>query len=354
MIIQNVGASLGLGPEVSRQYLEQFFPNKKCLVITDSAIAAGYTATNLVKQLPDLSELDLVIIDVTHNPWPFDQSNDIKIHNLLDTAIASNIDVVVLSNDYRLYYNPQEYYMFFPLYLWMFSLRDPLWWNDETMVFDIVFDVESNKTQGLSSLNRNPSFHRIVLFNNIIHKPWFDKIAYTFGHFSWHAPLELNCGLLDEEIQTFKNNQHRLPILLADTDTFVSATDYGLNHWTHIHSAFNLVTETAVDDRFFCSEKTCKPLMAKQIPIFIGPRGLSQFCEDIGLDMFSDIIPWKTWDSNVRSRGRVLKVVEFLDSLMEQDLLALYKTLETRVDRNKEYFHSEEFRKKIMQQMPKY
>jgi hypothetical protein len=68
------------------------------------------------------------------------------------------------------------------------------------------------------------------------------------------------------------------------------STDIGLNHPVYNQYAVNLVTETDIN-LLWLSEKTCKPFMARQIPIIVGSAGVNKFLQDIGLDMFVDIVP---------------------------------------------------------------
>mgnify|MGYP003343896210 FL=1 len=100
-------------------------------------------------------------------------------------------------------------------------------------------------------------------------------------------------------------------------------------------------------DNTFLSEKTSKPFVAKLIPIILGPRNTARHLHDAGLDMFGDIVPWHTWDHLSEPRDRIRAVVEFLDEFLKQDLVAIYHANKHRVDRNKEFFHSEQFRANI-------
>jgi hypothetical protein len=101
------------------------------------------------------------------------------------------------------------------------------------------------------------------------------------------------------------------------------------------------------------SEKTCKPFMAYQIPIMVGPIGGSQFLEDLGLDMFADYIPWTTWDSVADHKLRIRQIVEFVDSVLANPdaILTTHQGFRDRLIKNKLYFHSPEFQDLLLQQM---
>jgi hypothetical protein len=92
--------------------------------------------------------------------------------------------------------------------------------------------------------------------------------------------------------------------------------------------------------------------VAQQIPILIGSAGINQFLTDTGLDMFDDVVPWASWDSQADSNLRILKIIDFTESwLRSGTMLTDYGRLLPRVLANKKYFHSDQFRTLLLQQM---
>jgi hypothetical protein len=84
--------------------------------------------------------------------------------------------------------------------------------------------------------------------------------------------------------------------------------------------------------------------------------GANQFLEDIGLDMFSDYIPWKTWDHVQDHKLKINMIVEFLDNVLsgptaEQDILLTHQSFKLRLLKNKQYFHSTEFENILLKQL---
>jgi len=57
--------------------------------------------------------------------------------------------------------------------------------------------------------------------------------------------------------------------------------------------------------------------------------------------MFSDYIPWKTWDSITDQKVKINKIVEFLDQIMStpNDILIVHRSFHARLRSNKQYFH---------------
>ena len=92
--------------------------------------------------------------------------------------------------------------------------------------------------------------------------------------------------------------------------------------------------------------------MARQIPVVVGCVGVNKFLQDIGLDMFEDVVPWRTWDNEADQLSRVNKIAQFMDDWIRgRTILNDYNKLLPRIEKNKQYFHSEAFRNKIMLQM---
>jgi hypothetical protein len=144
------------------------------------------------------------------------------------------------------------------------------------------------------------------------------------------------------------------PLLLPSDHTVQTSLAMGVEHPVYGQTAVNLVTETSVDVPFI-SEKTCKPFMARQIPIIVAVPGISQFLQDIGLDMFGDLVPWHSWDQQTDSVVRVGMIAEFVDQWIRGGtILKDYETVRSRVEKNKAYFHSEEFVNVVMYQMHKF
>ena len=115
--------------------------------------------------------------------------------------------------------------------------------------------------------------------------------------------------------------------------------------------AVNIVTETCMEWPYV-SEKTAKPFAARQIPILIGSAGINRFMQDLGLDMFSDIVPWHTWDEILDNRERLNKIADFIiDWVNKDDMLEIYRLVIDRVEKNKRHFHSDRFRDTILGQI---
>lgn len=293
-----------LNPKINytdRSYLNQWFSDDVVLITdVDYSNFHNFPAT---VQLLEHWPVEKRITDLTHNAMP-----DWKVD------IPSRL---VLSADYNNWYDPKKNFVFFPLYMWAFNQKNTLWFSP------FGFDAEYNKTHPMMCLNNNQPPHRIWLYEEFKKLGTIDHIEYTWK---------------DEKCLPNDNfGQHRI----------------GVDHSVYSKCAVNLVTET---EMVTCSlsEKTCKPFMAQQIPIIVGPPACNKFLQDLGLDMFDDLIPWHTWDTEQDQLIKLQKISQFVDQwICSGTILDDYRGVLHRVQRNKQYFHSEEFRNCIMYQMIK-
>ena len=130
------------------------------------------------------------------------------------------------------------------------------------------------------------------------------------------------------------------------------ANDVDVAHPVYDQYAVNVVTETQIEYPSL-TEKCCKPFIARQIPIIVGNVGVAQFHVDIGFDMFEDLIPWRSWDDQNDQNIRLDRIANFVKQWIDSgNMLQDYNRVRDRVERNKQYFHSERFRNLIMKCMP--
>lgn len=255
------------------------------------------------------------ILDITHNPFPDDQ-----VRLRIQPCLTNNFDR---------YYEPRAGHVFFPIWLWMYSLRNAQWWDV------LCFDASAKKSKEIMCLNNRRRGHRTQLWAELNRLGIIDRIIYSFVGPEDHAlPYP-----------------YRYPILLHDELEDPQRNDVGVGHAVYNQCAVNIVTETAAD-LSYVSEKACKAFVARQIPIIVGCVGVNKFLQDIGMDMFEDVVPWRTWDNETDQLTRVTKIAQFVDEwIRSRTILSDYTQLLPRIEKNKQYFHSEVFRTKIMAQM---
>ena len=295
----------------NRQYLTQWF-QADTLCVTDNDFENVEQTRQLLAQHPNQNR----ILDITHNPFP-DNKLSLKF-------------TPILTNNFEFFYKPQEGTTFFPLFLWMYSLRNPLWWDT------FCFDSGTNKTQGLMCLNNRPRPHRTQVWAEFNQRGIIDQCAFSFTEPVYYEKDQYS---------------YPYPLTIAGEKFNLTRNDIGVGHAVYGDCAVNLITETATDLTYI-SEKTCKPFVACQIPILVGSTGINQFLTDIGLDMFSNVVPWTTWDHEPDHNLRIKKIMDFVESWIRSGtMLEDYGRLLPRVQANKQYFHSDQFRTLLLQQM---
>ena len=295
----------------NRQYLTQWL-DADTLCITDNDFENVEHTRQLLDQHPNHNR----ILDITHNPWP-DNNLPLKF-------------TPILTNNFEYFYNPVPGVTFFPLFLWMYSLRNPLWWDT------FCFDQSTTKSQGLMCLNNRPRPHRTQVWAEFNRRAIIDQCVFSFT-----------------EPVYYEKDQYTYPypLNIANEDFDLRRNDVGVGHSVYRDCAVNLVTETATDLAYI-SEKTCKPFVACQIPILVGSAGIYQFLSDTGLDMFADVVPWTSWDGETNDNLRIKKTLDFTESwLRSGTMLDDYRRLLPRVLANKQYFHSDQFRTVLLQPM---
>ncbi len=310
------------------------------------------------------NNIKLILVDRTGDPCVLNNKDEGYAPNNLTIQQELNkiCRCLIITDDFTYYYKPNKNIIFFPYNLWIQSTKNI---HKYYSFQDTVYDCKLEKTKSLMCLNRNLHWHRIFLFSLIAKKSWFNKINYSFLH-NITKRLESQHGikkfLTPEECDLARSYDYMLPINLDDEpDTNKIPIMYhsgasSVNGKSYAETAINLVTETSLSEGVDLTEKTCKPFMAYQIPIILGPVGANKFLEDIGLDMFSDYIPWKTWDSETDHKLKMRKIVDFLDQLLssstaEQDILAAHQSFYPRLIKNKEYFHSKELENILLAQI---
>ena len=311
-----------------------------------------------ITQFVSENSIKLIIIDGTGDPCLLDNQMGGYCPSYLDmqSDLKKICKSIIITEDFLYYYKPVEDIFYFPYGLWLPSIRG---FHKYYEYQDTVYDTDLEKTHPLMCLNRNLTWHRIYMLMLMYNKPWIDKVDFSFmlpmGNRLENKPV-ISKYITEEEKQVIRliptpifldyEDPKNIPILCTNGATSVNGIVYTRN-------AVNLVTETSLTDGTVLTEKTAKAIMAYQIPILVTNLGANQFLEDIGIDMFSDYVPWHTWDQIKDHKERMQKIVEFVDTIM-QDTDAIMKThqdFHPRLIKNKERFHSDEFSNLLLKQI---
>ena len=346
------------------EIIKQFVPgNVLFLESSDIDLSHQDWQQQLIKieLLANQKNIQKILIDATMNPEIIDNTHvERPTHQQCITDLNQVCKTYYVTGDYSYYYNPNPQITFFPAFLWTIGSHqvDDLFRISKSRQYKTIYDTQLTKTKSIMCLNRNLTWHRLYLFSLLAEQPWFNKITYSFLN-KIDSRLDASCikEFLDEqEREKIKSLDHLLPINVTSelgveknkipTMWMGGASSVGSPEYRD--HAINLVTETSLTEGVILTEKTCKPFLAYQIPVILGPIGANKFLQDMGLDMFEDYIPWHTWDNETDHKLKMQKIVSFLDQLLagptaEQDILLMHQQMHPRLVRNKERFHSREF-----------
>jgi hypothetical protein len=305
-----------------RHYLNQWF-FQDILIVTDLDIwkcenLNRENANGLISQWLHEHPCKNVVVDLSQNCFISDRIPD---------CLRGKPTLTSMYDEWYGQSTPNIY--FFPIWMYTYSQRN----NIRNEHYCNRFDALGTKTQGVMCLNRGGRIHRLKFFNLI--KDYEDRMCLT-------VPVDSSTS--------WQNKR-----LIGDTllDNGLPAVELGVENPVYDQYAVNVVTETQINYPSI-TEKCCKPFIARQIPVIVGNAGVNQFHVDIGFDMFEDLIPWRTWDNQVNQDIRLEKIAEFVKQWIDSGtILKDYRQVQDRVERNKQYFHSEKFRDLIMKNMPK-
>jgi hypothetical protein len=359
------------------QLYSEFFPDST-LFLSDWHVSrldedSWKQFINKLETFIQLNNINTVVVDTTLNPI---NTNRRPTLAQMQKDLSELCTCHWLTPDFSYWYDPKPGFIFFPYCIWIYATRNiHKYFNQDTVWADpyaknTEYDTRLEKTKALMCLNRNTQWHRIYLFSLIAQRPWMSKIEYSFLNKipeKFRSSMVVNQYLNDEDFARIESVQDLLPIYLEEESTVEAhliPTQYmrgagSVGNPVYADCAINFVTETSLTEGCILTEKTAKPFMAYQIPIILGPVGTNKFLQDLGLDMFVDIVPWHTWDHLLDHKQKIDKIVGFMDSILsgsaaEQEILDLHARLQPRLIQNKKYFHSNKFANKCSMQLQNY
>jgi hypothetical protein len=127
----------------------------------------------------------------------------------------------------------------------------------------------------------------------------------------------------------------------------------------HVDAYCNLVMEHSMEIEIL-SEKSFKPFVSKQIPVFCAQAGACAALTKLGFDLFYDFIDHNIYDNIVDSANfdkpwieRILVVHELIDKLYTTNFTDFIESLQTkhRLEKNCDYFYSNNIDKLCLEKL---
>ena len=194
-----------------------------------------------------------------------------------------NKDVIVVTHRYNSQkFGPRHWVVSYPV--WFLSGR----------YYKRDYNQLTTPVYGFSSLNRRPAIHRLMLGSALNHQGLLDQLIFTMGNKDTDAWLPYT-----DRIPEFDKFKQLLPISLIDDNI----SDFSNAHIAYTNAYCNIVTETetSVDvfndqqvlpfDFEIITEKSSKPFLSGQVPLFLACRGHYAYLKSLGFEVMEDLVP---------------------------------------------------------------
>lgn len=149
-------------------------------------------------------------------------------------------------------------------------------------------DLSGRRAHAFSCLNNKASFHRLLLGVRLWNSGFLSDMIYTQNV----EEINLLTSAQRRMIHSHDNIGpdrfwERLPLV----DGEYVDQDYTINHRAYSQCHCNIATETTVISSPVISEKTYKPLLACQVPIWFANPGHLAYLESLGVNCMRDLLP---------------------------------------------------------------
>jgi hypothetical protein len=225
--------------------------------------------------------------------------------------------------------------------------------NTSSDTFDMLqTSIDASVHNGFLSLNNSCRLHRVYLLTQLLDKNLpLDTCSFLFSTgtpHGWKYNEDVFKSCLDSLLETNiistelynKTFNYSLPKIL-DYDNINGTFIY--NKLNSLYDTIlNLVTENLTgmsngdisnDKIYTFTEKTIKPFIAKQIPLFFALPGHLNVLRELGFDLFDDLID-NSYDTEMNHVKRLDLILNELEKLLKLDLIEYKKINKNRFDNN--------------------
>lgn len=233
----------------------------------------------------------------------------------------------------------QDLIYFFPSWLYCKSLQYK----------NIHLDLQFNRHQKLSCLNRFPSPHRIYFYYKLIHLPYFEECLTSFlGLLNPYNNLieigEYNpiYNEVPDYVKQFYEKTKFQRKLCEDMISIEKLHDP--NHPAYTDCYMNIITESTYYHSFY-TEKTAKSLVTEQLFMILGGSNSISNLKTLGIECFDLInIDYDTVHKFVDRADIIIDIVDKIYYNIED----LFWKYQQERQYNRRYFLSEDFRNKCL------
>ncbi len=200
---------------------------------------------------------------------------------------------------------------------------------------------------GFSCLNRNPTFHRLILYTMLKQAGLLDQFVYSYYDRCPYQGFKMTA----HHYRNIKNfvSQELYSQCIESLGDFPLAWGYeqqGINDHTINHPAYqdswcNIVTETSAVFSF-TSEKIWKPIAAGQLFLIAGAPGTASWLKELGFYTFDD-----SYDLKYNIQTRLEMIVDCVRE-HSHDPQAWWQANRFQIEHNYHWFRSGNVEKNIL------
>jgi len=212
-----------------------------------------------------------------------------------------------------------------------------------------------NRSNSVMSFNGSTRVSRILFLSHLLKNNLIDDIECSFLFYDHNDDTKLNEEVYINIVNGLYEQKH---ISLNEQKSLINYTqnlpktydNFKLSDRTVIQDSyspvFNVITENTYG--YFCcddikdsntyTEKTLKPFMMEQIPIFIAQPKHVELLRTIGYDVFDDVID-HSYDNEYDEGTRMELIIKEIKKTLDKDGKSFYYNNRERFIRNRELCH---------------
>lgn len=291
----------------------------------------GYVFQNTVEAYPEkiydlviASKVDTLIVDSGHDPW--------YLNHVIELAESLKLPVKLfyVTGDFKYYRDPAPNILYFPSYF--------------LEVQNLRFYGHKTKREYIANcLNNITRPHRVLNLIELQKQPYYSDVFVSYLNKTYdNTEMEHYGELTDEEKVAYESMS--LPICPAESgDASLFSSQHSANALPYQNSYMSIVTETTMNTGLF-TEKTIKPIAAKQFMTILGGQYSMRTLKQMGIDIFDDIFDHQQYDTEPDWRLRIQQHYEVIKPYMSLiEMRNLYETNKHRLEKNAAYIQSPAF-----------
>ena len=275
-------------------------------------------------KLESLKQYPMVVADFSTEHWGASSSMIDTARELLTNA---GINFIILTHNTEDHQRHPEVFFY------------PHWYHWSRKFFVYPEELQDEKKKYLvGCFNGSARPHRIINYLDMLKKPYIDKSFFTFFNVPDHEQPITNEGitLTHEEQTEWDSIRKHLPY--RNGPEGLRGQGRNIDHPICTDSYIHFVTESNVSNKVFITEKTWKPIASGQLFLLLGNPGSIESLRSWGVDCFDDIIDHKYYDHELDWSVRMHKIQGIIDSLVQQDLVKIYRDTESRRKANQKNY----------------